>query len=296
MKNKRTSKRMMAAAFVLTGILAATQAAAAAQPSISLKAGDTATLLSGGETVAIAEAPLIQNDTIYLPLRSLLNALSPRTTDIIWNADRSIELKSSYVSSREQTIHVTIRLAIDSKEAEVTKITMENEADTNNYNINVQLHNKIELTSAPILVDSKTYIPYELFSALNRETAITDGAAIVLNQDEAMKQKVQLAQTWAEALKTRDGKPRYDMMSEALQKAFTEEHEAVYGKDHYVIGVSSPWTVSYDILLQDDAAYITYYQTDSTGERTSMDEIIHFAKQGDGYVVCADEIVGAIEG
>ena len=30
MKNKRTSKRMMAAAFVLTGILAATQAAAAA--------------------------------------------------------------------------------------------------------------------------------------------------------------------------------------------------------------------------------------------------------------------------
>ena len=63
-----------------------------------------------------------------------------------------------------------------------------------------------------------------------------------------------------------------------------------------MIGVSSPWTVSYDILLQDDAAYITYYQTDSTGERTSMDEIIHFAKQGDGYVVCADEIVGAIEG
>lgn len=293
MKSKQTGKRMVMAALALMGVLTASPMVSAAQPSVTVKAEDAAALLLDGQNINMAETPLICNGTIYLPLRSLLTVLSPQTTDIIWSEDRRIELKGSYTTSREQAVNVTVRLAIDSKEVEVTKISADEQAGETTYN--VQLHNKIELASAPILEDSKTYIPYELLSALNRETAITDGVTVVLNQDDAMKQKAELARVWAEGLKTRDGKPRYDMMSEELQKAFTEEHEATYGGNHYVIGVSSPWTVSYDILLQNDAAYITYYQTDSTGERTSMDEVIHFTKQNDGYVVSASEIVGAVE-
>lgn len=153
---------------------------------------------------------------------------------------------------------------------------------------NVQLSNKLALAETPILKDSKTYIPLALLSALNREAALTEGVTVVMDSDEAMLQKAELARTWAEALKTRDGKPRYDMMTETLQSAFTAEHaEAIaQGTAPYSIGVSSPWTVSYDILMQGNAAYITYYQTDSTGERTELGEEIVFTETDNGWKVC----------
>lgn len=248
--------------------------------------GTRAAVLSMGQAIDLAEAPLLCNGTVYLPLRSLLNTLSPQTTDIIWKEDRSITLKTAFTDARNRTVQATIRMAIDDAICNIATA----KADTAEGELvyNVQLSNKLALAETPILKDSKTYIPLALLSALNREVALTEGVTVIMDSDEAMLQKAELARTWAEALKTRDGKPRYDMMTEALQSAFTAEHaEAIaQGAAPYSIGVSSPWTVAYDIHMQGNTAYITYYQTDSTGERTELGEEIVFTETDNGWKIC----------
>ena len=56
------------------------------------------------------------------------------------------------------------------------------------------------------------------------------------------KEMERLADTWANALQTRDGKPRYEIMSEKAREKFEEEQIVTSGENwNFVIGVSSPW-------------------------------------------------------
>ncbi|MDD4690601.1 MAG: hypothetical protein PHE51_12775 [Eubacteriales bacterium] len=75
-----------------------------------------------------------------------------------------------------------------------------------------------------------------------------------------------LADIWANAWMTRDGKSRYEIMSESMKQEFENEQLRVNGEDGspWVIRWSSPWVVSYSIEVNEDKAVINYEYTDST--------------------------------
>jgi len=104
-------------------------------------------------------------------------------------------------------------------------------------------------------------------------------------------EKIQKAKTWAEALKTRDGKSRYAIMSENMKEQFVAEQKKRSGEDwNYNIGGSSPWVVDYDIDIHRDTATITYHLADSDGVKYERTEIITFGRENNRLV-----IISAIE-
>ena len=104
-------------------------------------------------------------------------------------------------------------------------------------------------------------------------------------------EKIQKAETWAEALKTRDGKSRYAIMSENMKEQFVAEQKKRSGEDwNYNIGGSSPWVVDYDIDIHRDTATITYHFADSDGVKYERTEIITFGRENNRLV-----IISAIE-
>ena len=95
----------------------------------------------------------------------------------------------------------------------------------------------------------------------------------------------ELANIWANALKTRDGKPRYEIMSESAKERFLLEQDSVNGdSSNFVIGVSSPWVVSYEIQIDGKTATITYQTQTSEGSYEEK-EIIHFTIENGKLVV-----------
>lgn len=62
---------------------------------------------------------------------------------------------------------------------------------------------------------------------------------------EKEEKMIELTEDWANALKTRDGKPRYEMMSNKAKQKFEQEQIQRSGENwNYNIGDSSPWVVS----------------------------------------------------
>lgn len=95
-----------------------------------------------------------------------------------------------------------------------------------------------------------------------------------------------MAETWAKALETRDGKPRYEMMSEACKAAFIEEQKGALGDDwNYVIGWSSPWVMSYEVEAKEGTAIITYTMEDSSPSQYVMKELLRFGEENGKLVV-----------
>ncbi len=66
-----------------------------------------------------------------------------------------------------------------------------------------------------------------------------------------MAQINKLASIWADALISRDGHPRYEMMSAAMKEQFKQEQAARSGENwNYNIGVPSPWAADYEIRIK----------------------------------------------
>ncbi|AKL95254.1 peptidase M56, BlaR1 [Clostridium aceticum] len=101
------------------------------------------------------------------------------------------------------------------------------------------------------------------------------------------KEKIHMAETWAEALNIRNGKLRYEIMSESMKEKFVTEQKEGSDSDewNYSIGYSSPWVVNYEIDVEGDTANITYHLTDSTGEIYEKIEIITFGKENNQLVI-----------
>ncbi|MDP4110173.1 MAG: M56 family metallopeptidase, partial [Bacillota bacterium] len=74
-------------------------------------------------------------------------------------------------------------------------------------------------------------------------------------------EKYNLALVWADAWSTRDGRARFEIMSQKMQAEFRAQQSS---PDNYVIRWSSPWVVSRDVSLDGDQAVVTYLYTDST--------------------------------
>ena len=88
---------------------------------------------------------------------------------------------------------------------------------------------KYKLQNSPLLIDSKTYIPYELIKLIDQEMRATSGIEFTVGDNADYQEMLKKALTWADGLKTRDGKPRYEMMTEDMQKEFIELQKAYVG-------------------------------------------------------------------
>lgn len=96
----------------------------------------------------------------------------------------------------------------------------------------------------------------------------------------------ELAVVWANALKSRDGKPRYDMMSAKAKEKFKQEQISRSGEDwNYNIGGSSPWVVDFQIEVDGMTAHITYVTQNSVPEYYNTMETVTFSKENNTFVV-----------
>lgn len=242
---------------VLVLSVLAAAATAHAQADLPEKADVKVSVTLNGKYTELE--PFAKDGEMYIPLRSFL---ADTDTEIIWD-NYSVILKKEYPNTDSGSVSASAKFSIDSNEC-ITAAKAEN---------------SFKLEKAPLLVNEKTYIPYELAKLLDREISLTDGFELTVNPDDVQNERLKKALAWAEALKTRDGKPRYDMMTDELKKEFEENQKQLAGDDwNFVIGYSSPRTTSYDIVVDGDSAYITYYQEDNTGARYSVDEKIVFTE------------------
>ncbi len=93
----------------------------------------------------------------------------------------------------------------------------------------------------------------------------------------------EMAEKWAEAWSTRDGKPRYDMMSEKMKRDFEEKQgRTEEGNLIYSICWSSPWVESYTVDVDEDSqsAEICYIMKTSPGDYYVMWDYIAFGYNG----------------
>lgn len=256
--------QILSAAILTAAFMSSAVSAVGILPNIAPESDIRLTL--GGAETTLANKPFADGGEVYIPIREFLGKAS-ESTQVIWNIDRSIVLKRDGVPD--------VKIAIDSLLCEIGA------TDSKTY----------ELKNAPRLCDEKTYVPYELLSLLNKEVSATNGMEISLPGGE---DKLKQALVWADSLKTRDGKPRYEMMTEDMQQKFIEnQKEYINGEDwNYIIGYSSPRIVSYDILIFEDSAYIIYYQADNTDEHYSTAEKISFTEKDGKLLVCAAEELG----
>ena len=98
-----------------------------------------------------------------------------------------------------------------------------------------------------------------------------------------------LSEIWANALKTRDGKPRYDMMSDQAQEKFKKQQMVISGSNwNYIIGNSSPWVVDYEIKINGMTATITYLTQTSKPEYYQTKETVTFATDRNGKLYVKD--------
>ncbi|MEA1961306.1 MAG: M56 family metallopeptidase [Bacillota bacterium] len=100
--------------------------------------------------------------------------------------------------------------------------------------------------------------------------------------------KLLLSSSWANALKTRDGKPRYEMMSVAARKKFEKEQIARSGDNwNFNIGVSSPWVVDYETEIDNMIVNIIYLTQTSEPAYYNTKETLTFGKEN-GHLVVTD--------
>lgn len=279
MKNKTNERKIIASAMACSIAVMLSCTAFASDRFYSLSdAADSISVFANGEIIKLTDNPFVKNGEVYIPVRELLNGTSKNSV-ITWNADRTLIIKNKYNSEiLKKDIATEVYFAIDS----------------NSYKIKDCEKNIIrdyKLQNPPLLVNSKTYIPYELIQAVDKDMRITNGVEIVVGDNAERQDMLKKSLTWANSLKTRDGKPRYEMMTEDMKKEFIELQKAYVGDEewNYVIGYSSPWTLSSDILICDNNAYITYYQSDSTPEMYVYNEKISFEKSEDKLLVSGSE-------
>jgi hypothetical protein len=100
----------------------------------------------------------------------------------------------------------------------------------------------------------------------------------------------------ANAWDTRDGKLRWEIMSAEMQSVFRKQQEETSGNpDNYVIRWSSPWVDNYDIDMDGDEAVITYWYTDSTGNKYKSAERLFFGGENGRTVVTGCKTEGDLE-
>lgn len=137
------------------------------------------------------------------------------------------------------------------------------------------------ITAISLMTDPKT------------ESALEGQTTTISFRQQALQT---MAETWAEALKTRDGEPRYEMMSAEMKKQFIKEQKERNEPWNFNIGVSSPWVTDYKVTVGRDTAEIIYRLTDSSQSIYEQKEVLHFGKEdGKIVVIKAEELLSDYE-
>lgn len=267
---KRTKKAVTMLSTAAAAVIFAAAVFADTLAGVVLSNSNPALSIGGKEQEAVSGIHVL-NRELYIPLRAFLESTSPET-EIEWVGDGTIILRSSFEKEDGTRVLSSAQFAIRESACTITAGDKKKE---------------FMLELIPDLKDDKTYIPLELALYLDREIMLTDGFEITASGRADSGEVLKNALTWANALKTRDGKPRYDMMTESMQKEFEKNQKALTGDSdmNYTIGFSSPRVVSYDILVSENSAYITYIMADNTDEHYSSTEKITFEKTGDKLLV-----------
>jgi len=109
-------------------------------------------------------------------------------------------------------------------------------------------------------------------------------------------EKKELAQSWAEAWKVRDGSIRTSIMSADMLTDFRETQLQENGDaDSTVIRWSSPWVTDYDLTLKGEGIQIDYTYTDSTETEYSSSEFLGFSLRQGTPVVSVFESLNELE-
>lgn len=220
-------------------------------------------IIADGADIQLENKPFTENGEVYLPLRELVNLIDD-TAAVDWDNG-----KVSVITDDNAYL-----LTIGAAEVSVNPLKSEDATYTKSAK------------NTAVIKNDRTFVPYDMLKFItdNYEKNINYAVYDDINQYEK-------AVIWANSLKTRDGKPRYDIMTADMQNKFIEnQKEYIGGEDwNYVIGYSSPWTVSYNIVSLDNKAQITYYQTDSAKEKYVVIENIVFENISDVLYVSGSE-------
>lgn len=94
---------------------------------------------------------------------------------------------------------------------------------------------------------------------------------------------VQTADEWASAVKSRDGKAQYALMSPDLQESIYDDFAGL----NWVTGTSSPWVESYTVQESDTGVQVIFNYATSTGPAGSYRQDLTFQQQDGGVKISA---------
>ena len=112
---------------------------------------------------------------------------------------------------------------------------------------------------------------------------------IIAKETSDFSEIYEISEKWAEALKNRDGKVRYELMAPEFKPDYYNSLIEINGDIEYpwVIGWSSPYVESYDIKLSGRSAVITYitkYQSEPEEEYIYQEELFFANIDGKTFV------------
>lgn len=135
------------------------------------------------------------------------------------------------------------------------------------------------------LIPKSSRYAYDLCfdSSLVHQKAEEIARSLVIREDRVAlnEQILSIGYQWAEAVRNRDGKAQYDLMSSALQKKVYEDEQ----ERHWVTGQSSPWVDSYSVKPGDHTAVVTYTYMTSEGFAGFYEQTLTFAQTNGGFVI-----------
>lgn len=90
-----------------------------------------------------------------------------------------------------------------------------------------------------------------------------------------------VAEKWAEAVKKRDGKAQYSLMSKKLQSKVYGDFSA----EHWRTGTSSPWVESYEVSVGQNIAAVSFRYASTTGFAGDYEQTLSFVKENGVYKI-----------
>jgi beta-lactamase regulating signal transducer with metallopeptidase domain len=133
------------------------------------------------------------------------------------------------------------------------------------------------------LIPENCKFAYDLYldsSMVDEKIAIKIAKSVILNINHT-QQILDIAEKWAEAVKNRDGKAQYDLLSAERQAAVYDEYDA----NHWTTGTSSPWVESYEVKVGGNEAIITYDYATSTGSAGKYRQTLSFIVEDGTYYI-----------
>jgi hypothetical protein len=145
---------------------------------------------------------------------------------------------------------------------------------------------EVQLLQAPKIEDDIMYVNLRFIAESFGGTVRFDKSSLTIYIDFQSITVTDLTKIWANALKTRDGKPRYEMMTEKAKEKFKQEQINKSGESwNYVIGGSSPWVVDFEFEINGMNATITYRTQTSEPAYYHTKERLTFIKQNGKLLV-----------